>query len=72
MYDNTIHSVVTIFTAIIGLAIIAVIVSKNADTSNVIGSGFSGLSRAITAADGPVSGNTSAFSGINTNYPEFG
>lgn len=75
MYDNTIHSVVTIFTAIIGLAIIAVIVSKNANTENVIGAGFSGLARGIEVADGPVSGNSGfggTSSGYGNEYPAFG
>lgn len=56
MGDQLIASVVTVGTAIVGLAIIAVLVSKNANTAGVIQAGGSSFSQAITAAVSPVSG----------------
>jgi len=45
-----------IITAIIGLAIIAVLVSKSSNTTGVIQSGASGLGTIIGAAVSPVTG----------------
>jgi hypothetical protein len=53
---------VTIGVAVLALATLAVIVSKNADTANVVGSLASGLAEDINAATGPVSGG-----GFGTN-----
>lgn len=49
-------SLVTILTAITGIAVVAVIVSKNAQTPQVIGSFWQGFSQSINAATGPVTG----------------
>ena len=62
MSDQLITSVVTVLTAIIGVALIAVLVSKNADTSRVIGAGASGFSQALSTALSPVTG-TGGFTG---------
>lgn len=59
-------AVITISTAIVTLAIVATVVSKNANTSGVIGSYFGGLSSAVSAATGPVTGNGA------TNSPSLG
>jgi hypothetical protein len=48
--------IVTILVAIIGVATLSVIVSKNANTSAVIGAGFSGFSQALGAAVSPITG----------------
>lgn len=58
MGDQLIASVVTVATAIVGLAIIAVLVSKNAQTGTVIQAGGSAFSQALTAAVSPVSGSS--------------
>ena len=51
--------VVAIVAGIIGLAIVAVVVSKNANTGTVLTSGGTALSSIITAAVSPVAtGNT--------------
>lgn len=70
MGDQLISSVVTVATAIIGLAIIAVLVSKNANTSRVISAGAGGLATGIQAAVSPITGSgglnmagTSSYSG---------
>jgi PRD1 phage membrane DNA delivery len=56
MGDQLVSSVVTVLVAIVGLAIIATLVSKNADTANIIGTGGSAFSGALQAAEGPVLG----------------
>lgn len=63
MGKETIDSIVSIVTAIIGLAILSVIVSKNANTSGVIQAASSGLASDIQAATSPVSGG--GFGGIS-------
>ena len=51
-----IASIVTVVTAIVGLAIIAVLVSNNAQTGNVIKQSGSALGTVLKAAEAPVSG----------------
>jgi ammonia channel protein AmtB len=54
MRDEIVSTLASIATAIIGLAILSVIVSKNAQTSGVISSLAAGLGGDIQAATGPV------------------
>lgn len=54
--DRLTESVVTIAVAIIGLATLAVLVSRNANTAGVINSASQGFIGAIGAAISPVSG----------------
>ena len=56
MGDNLITGLVTIATALIGLALFAVIVSKGAQTGNVITAAGNALGSDIKAAVSPVSG----------------
>lgn len=56
MGDHIIGSVVTIATAIVGIAIIAVLVSNNAQTGNVIQAATSGFAADLAAAEAPVTG----------------
>lgn len=53
--DKLGDSIITVMVGIIGLATIAVIVSKNANTSSVISSAGKAFSDAIKAAVSPVS-----------------
>jgi hypothetical protein len=62
-------SVVTVATAIIGLAIIAVLVSGRAQTASVIGAASAGFANDISAAIAPVTGATAS---INTGSSLFG
>jgi hypothetical protein len=48
--------IVTILVAIIGVAILATLVSKQANTAGVIKAGASGFAQMLSAATGPVSG----------------
>lgn len=56
MGDQLISSVVTVATAIVGLAIIAVLVSKNANTSQVVTASGNAFSSSLLAAEAPVVG----------------
>jgi hypothetical protein len=52
--------VVTVATAIIGLAIIAVLVSNKSNTSGVFAAAGGAFSNAVSAAVSPVTGNSAA------------
>jgi hypothetical protein len=71
MGDQLIASVVTVLTAIVGVAIIAVLVSQKANTSQVITSGGNAFSNALATAEGPVTGyipsssSGNGFGGVN-------
>jgi hypothetical protein len=58
MGDQLIASVVTVATAIVGLAVIAVLVSNKADTANVISAGAKGFASDLSAATNPFSGSS--------------
>lgn len=73
MSDQFFTSLVTIATAIIGVAIIAVLVSRSAATASVISSAGGALAQDISAAVSPVTGGGfggfGGFTGGNgTNY----
>lgn len=54
--NNITESVVTIGLAIVGLATVAVLVSRNARTTEVIGAGSRGFVDSLLAAVSPVTG----------------
>lgn len=56
MTESLITSVTTVIMAIIGVAIIALLVSKSANTGAVISSGSQGLSTGLLSALSPVTG----------------
>lgn len=59
MSDQLITATVTVLTAIVGVAIIAVLVSQKANTSGVIQAGGSAFTSALSAAVSPVTGSSS-------------
>ncbi len=63
MDRNLLEPFVTIGTAIVGVAILAVIVSRNSQTPEVLSAAGSAFSNAIGAAVSPVTGSY----GFNTN-----
>lgn len=69
MSDSLITSVTTILLAIVGLAVIATIVSKNANTSAVIGAGGNAFTQSLGAATSPVTGGSfsSNLSGLSAS-----
>lgn len=58
MSDELIRSLSGIVAAIIGVAVLAVIVSKSANTTGVIQSAASGLGNALAVAQSPVTGTS--------------
>lgn len=77
------EAVVTITLAIIGVAMLSVIVSRNANTTGVIQAAGSAISNAIGVAQSPVTGTrvpldlsypgaSSGSFGFTGNFPSFG
>lgn len=58
MNNNFVGSMVVILTGIIGVATLAVLVSKNANTAGVIGAAGTAFSGALNAATAPVTGSS--------------
>lgn len=56
--DNTVGQIVTVLTAIVGVAMLAVLVSRNAQTPAVVQSFGDAFAGAIRAATGPVMGGS--------------
>ncbi len=69
MNNSMVESVVTILTAIVGVAILALLVSKKSNTAAVIQSAASGFSNALGTAVSPVTGASINF---NVGYPSTG
>lgn len=64
MGENVITAVVTVLTAIIGVAIVAVLVSKQADTGNVLTAGGNAFANILKTAVSPVTGGGGLASGL--------
>lgn len=62
MGNQLINSIVTVLVAIIGVAIVAVLVSRNAQTGQVISAASTGFSGALGTALSPVTGGGSGLS----------
>lgn len=65
MGSQLINSMVTVAVAIIGVAIVAVLVSKNANTTGVIQSASQGFSGALGTALSPVTGSSSGLGSLS-------
>jgi len=61
MGSNFVGQMVVVLTGIIGVAIIAVLVSKNAQTPAVLNSFWGGFADSLNAATSPVTGGTRQF-----------
>lgn len=55
---NTVGQIVTVLTAIVGVAILAVLVSKNAQTPQVVSSIGTAFAQSLSAATAPVTGGS--------------
>lgn len=60
MGSQFINSVVTVLLAIVGVAIIAVLVSKNANTTGVVSATGNAFSQGLSTAISPVTGNNNS------------
>lgn len=56
--NNTVSGIISVLTAIVGVAVIAVLVAPRANTAGVITSTGQAFAGALTAAQGPVMGGT--------------
>jgi uncharacterized membrane protein YbjE (DUF340 family) len=74
MGESIVTSVVTVLTAIIGVAIIAVLVSKNANTAGVLSAGGGAFSGALGTALSPVTGmgGFGSYTGGGAGYSQYG
>lgn len=64
--NNITEAIVTIATAIVGVAILAVIVSRNSNTAGVIQAGASGFSNSLGVAISPITGSRYS---LDLGYP---
>jgi len=64
--NGLIEAATTIALAVVGLAIVSVLVSKNANTTGVIQASASGLANNLGVAESPVTGAHISYS---TGYP---
>lgn len=69
MWNNTTEAIVTIATAITGVAILAVLVSKKSNTAAVIQAAGSAFGNSLAVAVSPVTG---ASTRPNLSYPASG
>jgi len=69
MNSSAVESIVTILTAIVGVAILALLVSRRSNTAGVIQAAASGFSNALGTAVSPVTGASINF---NVGYPATG
>ena len=67
MTDSLVQSVVTVALAIVGVAVLAVLVSSRSQTPAVIGTLGGAFAQSLTAAEGPVLGAVEA-PGMNSYY----
>jgi hypothetical protein len=67
--NKMLEELATVLTAIVGLAVVAVMVSKNAQTPQVIQAFASGFNNALGVAEAPVTG---AHYSPNLSYPSDG
>ena len=72
MMEHFGDQIVAVATAIIGVAIIAVIVSKNANTAQVISSASNAFAQAIGTAVSPVTGGGGFSTQPINNFNNFG
>jgi PRD1 phage membrane DNA delivery len=75
MSEAFLNSLVTVALAIVAVGTLAVVLSKQSDTSNVIGAASGGFSKALSTALSPITGGTGygnlstpSFSGSNAGY----
>ena len=66
--NQLVNGLIVVLTAIIGLAILSVLVSRNANTSGVIQAGSTGFSQILGTAVSPVTGSSN-FSGFGAFGP---
>jgi hypothetical protein len=69
--NGALAQIAAVFVAIIGLATVAVILSRNSNTAQVTQAAFGGLSSAIGAAVSPITGGAGSYGNIAGLSPSF-
>ena len=70
--NNITEAVLTIVTAIIGVAVLALLISPKATTSQVIQAASSGIGNMLAVAQSPVTGNSVTIDTSYSNSGQFG
>jgi len=67
MSDQLIAGVVTVLTAIVGVAVLAVLFSRNSNTAGVVTAGGNAFASSLLAAEAPITGvaGQNSFGGMN-------
>ena len=68
MGENLVTGLITVATAIVSLAVLATLVSKQANTAGVINAAGNALGNSITAAVAPVTGNSFRGSSLSNGF----
>ncbi len=68
--NQLVNGVLVVLTAIIGVAILAVIVSKNSNTTGVLSAGSQAFSGALGTALSPITG-ASSFGSMGSGFPSY-
>jgi len=66
MWNSLTETITTIALAIVGLALVSVLVSRNANTAGVIQAGASGFGNDLGVAESPVTGSNISYT---LSYP---
>ena len=67
--NGLVEAATTIALAVVGLAIVSVLVSNKANTAGVIQAGASGLANNLGVAESPVTGANNVLAAKNSSYP---
>lgn len=67
MTDHAVTAIIAILTGAIGLAVIATLVSNQANTANVLNAGGQSFANILKAATGPVTGGGGLGSSLNNS-----
>ena len=65
MLDSLVTATVTVLTAIIGVAVIAVILSRGSNTTGVLGAGGSSFAQSLGSALSPITGASFTGGGVS-------
>lgn len=65
------NSITVLLAAVVGVAILSVLVSRNSNTSGVIQAGSSGFASILGAAEAPVTGSSGGMMSLSTGLPSF-
>lgn len=68
MSESLITSAVTVTMAIVGVAIIAILLSRQSNTVGVLGGGASAVSKVLQTAEAPIIGGSLSLGGLGSGF----